>query len=395
MKVKSKKLKSEKGITLFIAIVIMSILLFISFAVVNITIKGNLFASSGRDSQLAFFAADSGIECDLYWDSKVNPSAFSIGTPATWAVTMAVEYSGVDTTSPLDKFSFGEGFASGNPNQVVSSGLVNTNFPNELIVGQGASEHTVTVPGAGFDSVFSLAGLLIEDKFVTTQGSYDAKFVLTNAPANAEWGSVMASFKAAAGKTPAVVNTAGAANTPGTARTVSFGNPSSNGDLIIVAFAYDTSDFNLTSITDNKGNTYTKVAGYMSAAKPQSGELWYAKNITNTNPDGSSGSGVPITITANSPAFVPQDIDCNGQHITAGLGSTNDVGTNPPQPHRIGGGGIDHPTSIFQLNFSNSTCAIERITKNLDGTTHIESRGYNTCNTSNSRRVERGVEVTY
>ena len=66
--------------TLFIAVVIMGILLFISFAVINITLKGSLFASSGENSQYAFYAADSGLECTLYWDSKVDPSKFATST---------------------------------------------------------------------------------------------------------------------------------------------------------------------------------------------------------------------------------------------------------------------------------------------------------------------------
>ena len=75
-------MKNQKGMTLFIAVVIMSILLFISFAVVNITLKGILFASSGRDSQYAFYAADAGLECAQYWDSKFNSFATSTsGSP--------------------------------------------------------------------------------------------------------------------------------------------------------------------------------------------------------------------------------------------------------------------------------------------------------------------------
>lgn len=72
----------QAGITLFIAVIVMSILLFISFAVINVALKGTLFASSGRDSQYAFYAADSGIECALYWDSKypTNESAFATST---------------------------------------------------------------------------------------------------------------------------------------------------------------------------------------------------------------------------------------------------------------------------------------------------------------------------
>lgn len=56
----------------------MGLLLFISFAVVNITMKASLFSSSGRDSQYAFFAADAGLECAIYWDSKHD--AFSTST---------------------------------------------------------------------------------------------------------------------------------------------------------------------------------------------------------------------------------------------------------------------------------------------------------------------------
>ena len=61
---------SNRGISLFIAVTIMGILLLISYAVVNITIKGTQFATSGRDSQYAYYAAESGIECAEYWDAK-------------------------------------------------------------------------------------------------------------------------------------------------------------------------------------------------------------------------------------------------------------------------------------------------------------------------------------
>lgn len=61
---------------MFIAVVIMTVLLLVSFAVVNIAIKGTIFASSGRDSQLAFYAADAGLECALYWDNVPGTSKF-------------------------------------------------------------------------------------------------------------------------------------------------------------------------------------------------------------------------------------------------------------------------------------------------------------------------------
>src|SRR3989344_3546084 len=83
-----KMVSAERGITLFIAVIASSLLLLVSLAVVNITYKDILFSSSARDSQFAFYAADSGVECAMYWDFKnpSNISAFAItteGTPRT------------------------------------------------------------------------------------------------------------------------------------------------------------------------------------------------------------------------------------------------------------------------------------------------------------------------
>jgi hypothetical protein len=59
-----------------------------------------------------------------------------------------------------------------------------------------------------------------------------------------------------------------------------------------------------------------------------------------------------------------------------------------------GGGSGSSTPSIFQINFGNS-CAIVMVTKNADGTTKIDSRGYNTCSGSAARRYERGITTTY
>ncbi len=73
---------TKRGVTLYVAIVVTSALLLVSFAIANVTFKQASLASINKDSHLAFFAADSGAECALYWDLK-NPtggSAFSTST---------------------------------------------------------------------------------------------------------------------------------------------------------------------------------------------------------------------------------------------------------------------------------------------------------------------------
>ncbi len=77
------------------------------------------------------------------------------------------------------------------------------------------------------------------------------------------------------------------------------------------------------------------------------------------------------------------------------LTNSQSVQTTPtPTPSRIGGGGNANPTSIFQVTFRKG-CAIVRVTKEINGYTTINSRGYNTCDPSAPRRFERGVTLTY
>ncbi len=62
--------RNNSGFTLFIALIVSSLLLAIGFSLSTIILKQLVFANSGKESQLAFYAADSGAECALYWDRK-------------------------------------------------------------------------------------------------------------------------------------------------------------------------------------------------------------------------------------------------------------------------------------------------------------------------------------
>ncbi len=75
----------DKGFTLFIAVIVMGTLLLIATGIVSLAVRQALISASGRESQNAFYAADTGIECVLYWDVQ-NPagiSAFSTSTGST------------------------------------------------------------------------------------------------------------------------------------------------------------------------------------------------------------------------------------------------------------------------------------------------------------------------
>ena len=78
------KNNQEKGFAMLFAVLVSSVLISISISIFNITLKELTLSSAGRESQFAFYAADSGMECAIYWDFKANiPStmyAYSIST---------------------------------------------------------------------------------------------------------------------------------------------------------------------------------------------------------------------------------------------------------------------------------------------------------------------------
>ncbi|MBF05202.1 hypothetical protein CL644_00615 [bacterium] len=68
----------QRGFILILAALVASLLTSLGLAMFSIAKKEIILSSLGRDSQLAFYAADTGAECALYWDFKYN--AFSTST---------------------------------------------------------------------------------------------------------------------------------------------------------------------------------------------------------------------------------------------------------------------------------------------------------------------------
>jgi hypothetical protein len=68
----------KKGFVLAFSLLISSIVLALAFGIFNILLKQIVLTSSAKDSQIAFYAADAGAECALYWDTHTSrdPSGF-------------------------------------------------------------------------------------------------------------------------------------------------------------------------------------------------------------------------------------------------------------------------------------------------------------------------------
>jgi Tfp pilus assembly protein PilX len=81
MKTSNRGKNNKKGIALLFSVMLSAIFLTIALGVLNISVKELNFSTSGKDTNNAFFAADSGVECALYND-KSGSTTFT-GTDST------------------------------------------------------------------------------------------------------------------------------------------------------------------------------------------------------------------------------------------------------------------------------------------------------------------------
>lgn len=86
--------KNNRGFTLLFSMIAVSLLMGVTLGILNLTTKQLVLSAVGRESQLAFYAADSGAECARYWDINFNafsPSANTVVTCNGQAVTISTD----------------------------------------------------------------------------------------------------------------------------------------------------------------------------------------------------------------------------------------------------------------------------------------------------------------
>lgn len=322
----------NRGVTLFIAIVIMGILLFISFAVVNIAIKSTIFASSGRDSQLAFYAADAGLECAIYWDTKVEPSKFaSAGSTFSCGGYTIQDTQAIAGTSTLT--SIGAGAPVYSPvvlrNAGGSAWGPDSQGLNWSADGgySGGSSYSVS------DNIDNTTDDVLYRSERWSSGTLTYNFSVANGPA-----TVILKFAE-----------------------IYFGSgrPGGGGAGSRV-FDIEIND----TLVENDFDPFVASGGALKAIDKQ-----YAITVTGGNV---KIEFIPV-ISNPKVSAIRIDVPSGGSsNYTSTFGFKLDQGVN-----------------------ENSSCAIVTVSKNItNGTTYIKSRGYNTCENT-GRRIERGVEVTY
>lgn len=71
-----------RGVTLLVAVILSSVVLSVALALLDVAYKQQLLSSTSKQSQYAFYAADSAMECALYFDQKQNAFDFTDPLPS-------------------------------------------------------------------------------------------------------------------------------------------------------------------------------------------------------------------------------------------------------------------------------------------------------------------------
>lgn len=64
--------QQQRGFTILLAALVASLVLALGISVFSIAQKQLILSSTGRNSQFAFYAADTAAECALYWDVRYD-----------------------------------------------------------------------------------------------------------------------------------------------------------------------------------------------------------------------------------------------------------------------------------------------------------------------------------
>lgn len=94
----------ERGFTVLLAALVASLVLSLGISVFTVAQKQLILSSTGRNSQYAFYAADSAAECALYWDMRHQH--FTTGAPTALACAgnsaIAVSVTGYVPETPTE-----------------------------------------------------------------------------------------------------------------------------------------------------------------------------------------------------------------------------------------------------------------------------------------------------
>lgn len=401
---------ARRGFTLFYAVLTSSLLLAIGLAIFNITFKELVLSSGARESSNAFYAADTGLECALYWDLRhaaISSPAFGFygdslasGLAGYWRFEdgtgslIAVDSSGSGNIGTLTNMDGSTVWVGGR----IGSAITFDGIDDHIILGNSpilnfASDEDFSISfwfrsAENVGTIFSLRG--------SSAGNPVIDIGLGSVGAGTNNGMIKALIRDDAGGGYALVNGAVANNgawrhvvitrTSGGRLTLYLDNVSQGSNANAGADGTITTD--LRSIGSEQRWVQD---GYETAdARYFNGTIddvrIYRRALSETEIQKLFGLQSNLQFVA--PVAQNSNARCIGVDITDPT-----TGWDPNSGWDVEAESTS-ATTTFDLLLENGRCATVQVAKNA-ATTVIVSRGYSSCNVDDPRRVERAIRAMY
>jgi chitodextrinase len=235
----------------------------------------------------------------IYYAKSIAPAAANANTVtvtfasgATYPDVRIAEYGGIDNSNPVDVTIGGTGSST-----TSSSGSVTTTNANDLLVGANTVQDYTSAPGTGYTQriITNPNSDILEDEVVSAAGSYSATASL---PLGGSWVMQMVAFRVAPPSAYVQGNYA-VPQIPQTSVGVAYSSAQIAGDLNVVVVGQG-STATVQSVTDSKGNPYTRAVGPTVFSSTIAQSIYYAKNIV-----AAVANANTVTVTFSTAATYP------------------------------------------------------------------------------------------
>jgi Tfp pilus assembly protein PilX len=133
--------KNNDGFAMLFTVLVISIILSIALGISDLTFKQTILSNLAKDSQLAFYQADSGVECGMYYDLHMGtlPRGTAVAQAPNQFICGANTMTIVKAQSYTDYFVYQEDITTTTPCYSVTFDKTDTTTGKNIVSARGFS----------------------------------------------------------------------------------------------------------------------------------------------------------------------------------------------------------------------------------------------------------------
>lgn len=394
---------NQKGFTLLFAVITSSLMLAVGLAIANIAFKGITLSSGANASQRAFYAANTGLECALFWDLQhplYSNSAFggySIGGSLSTGLVAHWRFDEGTGGTAVDSVGGYTGTLQGNMDP---SSWITGKIKNALLF-DGVDDYVDIggVSSLALDTTYAISVWIDPD---TNVGNGDRRILARRSSSVSTDANYFLTIKAdtASNAGRVIIRHAG---TDGVIYSAVGTSDTRSGGWVHVVGQYNGAVLQLyvngskqAEVSAPFPNDSGSQLFYIGTDPLELAQRRFPGKIDDVRIYNRSLTQEEITTLSQLPSGsfgdpFPQHSDkviCAGANIT-----DPETGWDPDNGWDVDKGGSVVST-VFDIALSDGTCSLVTVNKN-SANTEIIASGYNTCDLANPRRIERALRATY